>query len=134
MTVQFSTALRNARVAAIESTIGTSAKVQLRTGAPPANPAAADSGTLLDEFSLGSDWATQSGGVLTFSGTPIGSSAVAAGTAAHYRVKDSAGTTCHMQGTVTATGGGGDMTIDNPVLAVGQSVQITAWTITDGNP
>lgn len=133
MTVQLSTAVRNARVAAIESTAGTSAKVQIRTGAPPANPAAADSGTLLAEFALSSDWASQTGGVLTFSGTPVSATASGTGTAAHYRLKDSAGTTCHAQGTVTATGGGGDMTIDNTSIASGQSVQITSWTITDGN-
>lgn len=134
MTIQMGTALRNARSAAIESTAGTSAKVQIRTGAQPANCAAADSGTLLAEFALASDWATQTGGVLTFSGTPISATASASGTAAHYRIKDSAGTTCHMQGTVTTTGGGGDLTVDNTVIASAQTVQITGWTITEGNP
>lgn len=133
MTVQLSTAVRNARVAAIETTIGTAPKLQIRTGAPPATPATADSGTLLVEYSLPSDWATQSGGVLTFAGVPLSQAAVAAGTAGHYRIKDSGGTTCHAQGTVTATGGGGDLTIDNPVIANGQTVQVTGWTITDGN-
>lgn len=134
MTIQIGTALRNARSAAIESTIGTSAKVQIRTGAQPATPATADSGTLLAEFALASDWATQTGGVLTFSSVPIGATASATGTAAHYRIKDSAGTTCHMQGSVTATGGGGDITIDSTGITSGQTVQITGWTITEGNP
>lgn len=133
MTIQLSTAVRNARVAAIETTIGTSAKVEIRTGAPPATPATADSGTLLVSYTLASDWSSQTGGVLTFSGTPISQSATGTGTAGHYRIKDNAGTTCHAQGTVTATGGGGDMTIDNTSIASGQTVQITAWTITDGN-
>lgn len=134
MTIQMGTTLRNARSAQIETTIGTSAKVQIRTGAQPANCAAADSGTLLAEFALASDWATQTGGVLTFSNTPISATASGTGTAAHYRIKDSAGTTCHMQGSVTATGGGGDMTVDNTSIASGQTVQITGWTITEGNP
>lgn len=133
MTIQFGTTLRNNRSAAIETTIGTSAKVQIRSGAQPATPATADSGTLLVEFSLVSDWSTQSGGVLTFSSTPLTQAAVATGTAGHYRVKDSAGTTTHMQGSVTATGGGGDMTIDNTSIVNLQNVQITAWTITEGN-
>lgn len=133
MTIQLSTAVRNARVAAIETTIGTAAKVEIRTGAPPATPATADSGTLLVSYTLASDWSTQTGGVLTFSGTPIAGTASGTGTAGHYRIKDNAGTTCHAQGTVTATGGGGDMTIDNTSIASGQSVQITGWTITDGN-
>lgn len=133
MTIQLSTAVRNARVAAIETTVGTAAKVEIRTGAPPATPATADSGTLLVSYTLASDWSTQTGGVLTFSGTPIAGTASGTGTAGHYRIKDNAGTTCHAQGTVTATGGGGDMTIDNTSIASGQSVQITGWTITDGN-
>ncbi|WP_398493378.1 hypothetical protein [Variovorax sp.] len=133
MPIQFGTALRNARSASIESTVGTAPKVQIRSGAQPANCAAADSGTLLVEFTLPSDWSTQTGGVLTFSGVPLSATAGAAGTAAHYRAKDSAGTTTHMQGSVTATGGGGDLTVDNAVIASGQSVQITGWTITEGN-
>lgn len=134
MTIQMGATLRNARSAQIETTIGTSAKVQIRTGAQPANCAAADSGTLLAEFALASDWSTQAAGVLTFSGTPISATASGTGTAAHYRIKDSAGTTCHMQGTVTATGGGGDLTVDNTSIVSTQTVQITGWTITEGNP
>jgi hypothetical protein len=34
---------------------------------------------------------------------------------------------------VTATGGGGDMTLDNNVLAVGQAVSITSFTLAAGN-
>ncbi|QRF60256.1 hypothetical protein [Variovorax paradoxus] len=133
MTIQMGATLRNARSAAIETTIGTTPKIQIRTGAQPANCAAADSGTLLAEFTLPSDWSTQASGVLTFSGVPLSATAGAAGTAGHYRIKDSAGTTTHIQGSVTATGGGGDLTVDNAVIASGQTVQITGWTITEGN-
>jgi hypothetical protein len=38
-----------------------------------------------------------------------------------------------MQGTVTATGGGGDLTLDNTSINSGQTVNITSWSITDGN-
>ena len=58
--------------------------------------------------------------------------AVAAGTAAHYRIVDNAGTTCHEQGSVTMTGGGGDMTLDNTSIAAAQVVTITAKTLTAG--
>lgn len=37
MTIQLSTAVRNARLDAIETAIGTAAVVKLRTGAQPAN-------------------------------------------------------------------------------------------------
>lgn len=38
-----------------------------------------------------------------------------------------------MQGTVTATGGGGDMTVDNTSFASGQQFTVTGFTITAGN-
>jgi hypothetical protein len=38
-----------------------------------------------------------------------------------------------MQGTVTATGGGGDMQVDNVSFAAGQQFTVTAFTLTDGN-
>ena len=60
-------------------------------------------------------------------------SADATGTAAHFRLYDSAGTTCHLQGTVTATGGGGDMTVDSVSFTAGQQFTVTSFTLTDGN-
>src|SRR6478752_9212041 len=123
MTIQLSSAVRTARVTAIETAIGTAARVSIRSGAQPTNCAAADSGTEIIRYTLGSDWSTQTGAVLTFSSTPISGTATGTATAAHYRVYASDGTTCHMQGTVTATGGGGDMTVDNTSVTTGQTVQ-----------
>lgn len=131
MAVQNSVAVRNAMLDAIETTIGASAKLQFFTGAPPANCAAANTGTKLVDAALAADWAAAaSGGVKSFNGIPLTTTAVAAGTCGYYRIVDSAGTTCHEQGTITATGGGGDLTIDNTVLANGQTVQITGFTKT----
>ena len=67
------------------------------------------------------------------SGTWTQPSATAAGTAAHFRVYDSTGTTCHAQGTVTQTGSGGDMTVDNNVVAAGQQLTVTSFTLADAN-
>ncbi|MFM9922757.1 hypothetical protein VLK31_07185 [Variovorax sp. H27-G14] len=132
MTVQRSTTVRNARLDAIETAIGTSAKVRIYSGAQPANCAAAASGTLLVEWALGADWAANaSAGVKAFNSTPVAGTATGNGTAGHYRIVDSAGTTCHEQGTVTATGGGGDVTIDNTTIASGQTVNISSWTVTE---
>lgn len=134
MTVQLSTAVRNSRLDAIETAIGTSAVMKIRTGAQPANVGTADSGTVLATLNLPSDWmAAASGGTKALSGTWQDLSADAAGTAGHFRIYASDGTTAHLQGSVTATGGGGDLTLDNAVLAVGQSVTITGFTLTDGN-
>lgn len=134
MTIQLSTTVRNARLDAIEVAIGTSPILKIRTGAAPANCGTADSGTVLASPTLPSDWlAAASSGSKAKSGTWEDTSADNAGTAAHFRIYDSGGTTCHLQGTVTATGGGGDMTLDNVVLAAAQDVTITGFTLTDGN-
>ena len=37
----------------------------------------------------------------------------------------------HEQGTVTATGGGGDVTMNNVLLANGQAYTIDSWTKTE---
>lgn len=133
MVMQYSVTLRNNQLDQVESTTGVSAKLQLRSGAAPANCATADSGTLLAEIALPSDWmAAASSGSKAKTGTWTGTGA-AAGTIGHFRVKDSAGTTCHIQGTVTATGGGGDMTVDNTNIAVGQAVTVNTFSITAGN-
>lgn len=134
MAIQLSTAVRNARLDAIESTIGTSAVMKIRTGAAPANVGTADSGTVLATLTLPSDWlAAASGGSKAKSGTWEDTSADASGTAAHFRIYASDGTTAHMQGTVTATGGGGDMTVDNTSFASAQAFSVTSFSLTDGN-
>jgi hypothetical protein len=133
MAFQFSTGARNASLDSIESTISTTPILEIRTGAAPATCATADSGTVLVTMTLPSDWlAAASGGSKVLSGTWEDASADADGTAGHFRIKDSSGTTCHIQGSCSATGGGGDMTLDNPVIATGQAVSITSFTITAG--
>ncbi len=134
MALQFSVTVRNAELDAIETAIGTAPVVRIRTGAPPANCAAARTGTVLATITAPSDWlAAASSGSKALSGTWQDTSADATGTAAHFEVMDSGVTTCHMQGTVTATGGGGDMTVDNTSFASGQSFTITTFTLTAGN-
>lgn len=138
MTIQLSVALRNARLDQIETTIGASAVVEIRSGSIPANCGAAGTGTVLATFNLASDWAANAGasvaGRKDFTGTPIqDTSADASGTATYFRLYATGPGTCHMQGTVTGTGGGGDMEIDNTVIAAGQTIQITSWQLTEGN-
>lgn len=134
MAIQLSIAVRNARLDVIESTIGATAILRIRSGPPPATCATADSGTVLATLTLPADWmAAASAGSKALSGVWQDLSADATGTAAHFRLYDSAGTVCGLQGTVTITGGGGDMTLDNTSLATGQQVTITSFTLTDGN-
>lgn len=134
MALQLSVAVRNAMLDAIETAISTSAVLKIRTGAQPATCATADSGTVLATLSLPSDWmAAASSGSKAKSGTWEDTSADAAGTAAHFRIYASDGTTCHLQGTVTATGGGGDMTVDNTSFAAGQSFTVNTFTLSAAN-
>lgn len=133
MAFQFSTSARNGALDAIETATGATAILRIRSGAAPANCGTADSGTVLAEMTLPSDWmAAASGGTKSLSGTWQDASANATGTAGHFRVYDSAGTTCHIQGSITATGGGGDMTLDNTSIASGQEVNVTSFTLTAG--
>ena len=133
MALQYSETLRNAQLDQIETTVGTSPKLRISSGSPPADCATADSGTLLAEITLPSDWmAAAATGSKAKSGT-WSVAASAAGTAGHFRIKDSSGTTVHAQGTVTATGGGGDMTVDNTSIASGQTVTVNTFTLSAGN-
>lgn len=134
MAVQLSVAVRNARLDAIETAIGVSAVLKIRTGAQPSDCSQADTGTVLATMALPSDYLTNaSSGSKAKSGTWQDTSADNTGTAGYWRLYASDGTTCHAQGTVTVTGGGGDMTLDNTSIAATQQVTITSWSFTDGN-
>jgi hypothetical protein len=131
MAIQLAITSRNARLDAIETEAGTAPKLQIRTGAPPADCAAGDTGSLLAEMTLPSDWmAAASGGAKAKLGT-WQVAATGAGTAGHFRVKNSAGSATKIQGTCGQ--GSGDMSLDNTSIAVDQVVTVTTFTLTDGN-
>lgn len=133
-TLQYSTTLRNNQLDQIDVTVGGTAILKIRTGGLPATVATADSGTVLATLTLPSSWmGAASGGSIVKAGTWEDTSADAAGTAGHFRIYANDGTTCHMQGDVTATGGGGAMTVDNVVFAAAQNFTVTGFTITAGN-
>jgi hypothetical protein len=136
--LQFSITARNAVLDGLQyggnagetTGIGASAIIKFFTGGPPADCAAADTGTKIAEFDLGSSWAAAaSAGAKTLASLPLSIPAVAAGTVGHFRIFASDGTTCHMQGAITGPGGGGDMIADNPNMASGQNVNITGFTL-----
>lgn len=134
MSLQYSAAVRNAMLDAMEVTIGASAILKLRTGAPPANCGTADSGTVVATLNLPADYlAAASGGSKAQAGTWQDTSADAAGTIGHWRLYASDGTTCHAQGTVTNTGGGGDLTVQNVVVEAGQAITFTGVAFTAAN-
>lgn len=130
MALQFSTTVRNGMLDAIETGTGVSAVLKIRTGAAPANCGTADSGTVLASITLASDWAAAaSGGTKALSGLPVSdTSADNTGTAAHFRLYASDGSTCHMQGTVGTSGT--DMIVDSTSFTAGQAFNVTGWTWT----
>ena len=138
MALQMNDATRNARLDTIESTNGTSCALEIRTGAQPATCATAGSGTVLVTINLPTDWmGAAASGAKVIAGTWQDASADATGTAAHFRIYNSQATkdntTCFMQGSVTATAGGGDIELNNTSIASTQQVTITAFSLTDGN-
>jgi len=96
--MQFSVAVNNARLDAIETTIGTAPTMNIfGAAAMPTNCATADAGTILSAITLPSDWlAAASAGAKAKAGTWEDASADATGLARYYRIN--AGATCHIQG------------------------------------
>ena len=133
MAIQYSDTVNNAQLDNKESTIGTAPVLRLFTGAMPAHCATADSGTKLSEDALPSDWLSNAASHVKSKAGTWTLNGLAAGTAGYFRIYDSSITTCHMQGTVTATGGGGDMTLDNAVIANAQVITVNTFSITAGN-
>jgi hypothetical protein len=134
MALKLSVGARNARLDAFVAWLGASPVLKIRTGSAPADAGVADSGTVLATLNLPSTaFNAASGGVITKTGTWSDSSADNTGTAAHWRLYQSDGTTVGAQGTVTVTGGGGDLTVDSVTFNAGQAFSVSAFQITDGN-
>lgn len=136
-TLQLGVSTRNARLDAVETEIGSAPIVELRTGALPANCAAAATGSLLSRDALPSDWlGAAASGVKSKSGTwtLTGLAGITTSNIGYFRIyKAGSPDVCEMQGDVTVTGGGGAMTVDNVSLAAAQVVTVTSFALTDGN-
>jgi hypothetical protein len=132
MAIQLSVACRNGRLDAIETEFGASPKLKIRTLSQPADCAAADVGTVLATFDLPSDaMAAAASGSKAKSGTWQETAADGTGTAGHFRLYKTDGTTCVLQGSVGA--GSGDLSLDSVSITTGQQVTVNTFTITDGN-
>jgi hypothetical protein len=129
MSIQYSVTVRNSRLSALSTALSTDFTTKFFTGAQPVNCAAADSGTELVSFTA-CNFAAAGSGQMALTGTPETATAGNTGTVAHFRMYN--GSTCHAQGSVTATGGGGDITVDNTSIASGQTVNLSSFTLTAG--
>lgn len=132
--MDYDTATANARLDATETFIGTSPKLRIYNGVKPANSDAALSGnTLLAEGALPSDWmATAASKQKLKAGTwtVTGLAGAGGGTpGTFFRIYDSTGTNCRMQGTFSGAGGGGEMTADNASIALNQVINVSTFQI-----
>jgi hypothetical protein len=107
------------------------ATLEIREGAQPADADDAATGTVLATFTLNDPaFDAASGGSCALDVDPaISDTADASGTAGWFRIKDSNGVTV-VDGDITATGGGGDIELDNTSINSGQTVNITGYTLT----
>lgn len=136
MGIQYSTTIRTNRMDQVNSGIGANAYLRIYDGTKPTNPGTAlSSNTLLAELrGDASAWAAAaSAGVLTANAITQDSGADAGSVATFFRIYKSDGTTCAVQGTVTATGGGGDLTLTTTTIVSGQPVSVSGFVLTEGN-
>ena len=129
MAAGYAVALRNAKLDAVTTFIGSAAKLEIYSGTQPATGGAET--TTLATFTLGTPFAgAASAGVLT--GTlPADVNASATGTASWARIYKADGTTFCMD---LSVGTSGTQVIMNSVsLTTGVACSITAITITAGN-
>jgi hypothetical protein len=102
--------------------------IEIRSGTRPADPDTTATGTLLATVTcIDPAFGAASVGSKTLT-DPAAVSGVAAGTATWFRAKDSTGA-AKFDGRVTATGGGGDLTLSTTSITVGLSVDVTGGTL-----
>lgn len=129
MATRISVAAQNAAASAIAALLNTGT-IEIRTGTQPATPATAATGTLLGTLTLSSTaFGSASSGTVTANAITGDSSADATGTAGWFRAYSSAAAAV-IDGSVTATGGGGDMTLDSVSIVATGTINMTSWTLT----
>lgn len=132
MAVRIADSVRNSRVDTIRAAIDAGAGaglVRIYSGSKPTK-GGAPSGTLLAEITLSDPCGSSSGGVLTFTVPASDTSADATGTAAFFYLVDSTGAFV-ADGDCAVSGS--DLNLTTTSITAGQPVEITSFTITDGN-
>lgn len=134
MTIRLPIATRNAAantVAGLVDAGAGSGLIRIYTGAQPASADLAPTGTLLATFTVNDpSFGAAVAGTATLDVTPaLSTLGVGAGDAGWFRILDSTGATV-LDGSVTATGGGGDLIMSTITVSVGLTLQLAAGTIT----
>jgi hypothetical protein len=127
MSVTYNTTLKNTRLTSVRDAIDTGGAGSLKFGAA----GGFSGGNLLSTITFSATSGTVSGGVLTFSGTPlVDSSAANTGTATQAKVV-SGGATDIITGLTVGTSAS-DINLSSTSIVAGQSVTLTSATITHG--
>lgn len=120
MAVIYTTAVKDARLTAVVTSIGATGVLEVGT---------TGMATVLFSVNLNNPAGTASGGVLTFSGFPKNTTATAAGTAAAARIRTATGGTNIVTGLTVGTSGA-DVIVNTTTVALSDPVQVTSATIT----
>lgn len=135
-TIHFRDVAKTAILNAIKADIDAGAAagyLRIYSGAIPATPETAATGTLLAElrlsYPMGSVTGSASTLALVFSAITQDSSADASGTAGYARILRSDGTTAVFDCDISATGGGGTLQLNTTSIVAGGPVLVTSFTI-----
>lgn len=134
MAIRYPSATRNALCDALVDRFDAGSgpgKIRIYTGSQPASADSAPSGTLLVEITLNDPaFGAASSGAASLDADPatVGT-VVATGTAGWWRGLDSDNATV-CDGSITVSGGGGDLTLATTSLSSGGTVTITGGTLT----
>jgi hypothetical protein len=129
--LKYSNGTRNAQQNGLITYAGSGSKINIYSGAQPANANTAISGqTLLVTLTVSGSFGSDSNGTFTLS-TVTNGTAVATGTASFFRITQSDNTTVVMDGSVATSDA--DLVLNNTSIATGQVVSISAGTIIRAN-
>ncbi len=135
MAISIDATARTAMVDAVVDLVdaGGTGTLEIRTGTA-ADPDSAPTGTLLATLTFSATAfgaASDDGTTATATANAItdDTSADATDTAGHFVVKSGGGNVV-MTGTVTATGGGGDLELNTVSIVTGNTVSVTSFTVT----
>lgn len=130
MALRIAIASRNAELDAL-SVLLDNGWLRIYSGAQPATPETAVSGTLLAELRFNADaFPAAALGVLTANAMTADTVANNTGTAGYARALKADGTTAVLDTSVTATGGGGPLELDSIELQAGADVAVDSFTLT----
>ena len=142
MALQYGGTLAGNQLTAVQTSVGAGGLLRIYSTTAAAHPGSTEPTGLLCTITLPTTFITVTAGTTsaaaftTIASGPWSNTASGGGAgtnAVSFRIYDSAATTCHVSGLVSATGGGGELQLNNVSIATGQTVSVTAFTITAAN-